>query len=441
MTSFSYPPIHPLERLNVTDGLLLNAELWQLAHYYHRQRQNIHYQALNQGGIVCGLGLSIIEPSGEIKAEYRDRRWLRIQPGIAIDSRGNPIIVSESLDFHLASVAEKNPFWVYLVLRYVDPEKLQWKTSPTIVRETFRLDEKTTLPTDQDVELCRILLQPGNVELSHPVDVFNPGFNQLDLRSRVQVQAKAKGFVRVAYAAQEGTREPQREEQWGELLSALPALYPALAGDPQVTALNLEQVKIEQLLGYSILSIQHQRFVKLTNGTSQLLQQYVAHGGLIVVDLPAWETVIDELKVIEGELKEAIADIGDNESLREAKNELMQELQATQQEITNQINQLKTEAQHLVETFGVHTPNSGQLDRHHPLRRLPFLFSQYPTVSNKPIELLNWGGIVFIIGNLIQAWGIDEELDQTRESIRTNHEMGINLLHFAWWRQQMMQAR
>ncbi|MCW6037851.1 hypothetical protein K4A83_16450 [Spirulina subsalsa FACHB-351] len=441
MTSFSYPPIHPLERLNVTDGLLLNAELWQLAHYYHRQRQNIHYQALNQGGIVCGLGLSLIEPGGEIKAEYRDRRWLRIQPGIAIDSRGNPIIVSESLDFHLASVAEKEPLWVYLVLRYVDPEKLQWKTSPTIVRETFRLDEKTTLPTDQEVELCRILLQPGNLELSHPVDVFHPGFNQLDLRSRVQVQAKAKGFVRVAYAVQEGTREPQREEQWGELLCALPALYPALVGDPQVTAINLAQSSLEQLIGYTLLSVKHQQFVKLNEAETQRLKEYVAQGGLIVVDLPAWETVIDELKVIEKDLMEAIADIGDNQGLQDAKNQLIQELEAIQQETSHQINQLKTEAQHLVETFGVNTPNSGQLDRHHPLRRLPFLFSQYPIVSNKPIEFLNWGGIVFIIGNLIQSWGIDEEFAQTRESIRTNHEMGINLLHFAWWRRQMIQAR
>lgn len=160
MTSFSYPPIHPLERLNVTDGLLLNAELWQLAHYYHRQRQNIHYQALHQGGIVCGLGVSVITPSGEIKAEFRDRRWLRIQPGIAIDQRGNPIIVSEPIDFHIASVAEKEPLWVYLVIRYVDPEKLQWKSPPTIVRETFRLDEKQPLPRNRklnSVEFVSIL--------------------------------------------------------------------------------------------------------------------------------------------------------------------------------------------------------------------------------------------------------------------------------------------
>ncbi len=58
--------IKPLERLVVNDGLLLTAQLWQQAHDYHRQRQNIYYQSLHQPGIVSGLGVCLIEPPTEI---------------------------------------------------------------------------------------------------------------------------------------------------------------------------------------------------------------------------------------------------------------------------------------------------------------------------------------------------------------------------------------
>jgi fatty acid desaturase len=35
---------------------LMNADRWRRAHEYHHERQNIHYQSLNQPGIVCGWG-------------------------------------------------------------------------------------------------------------------------------------------------------------------------------------------------------------------------------------------------------------------------------------------------------------------------------------------------------------------------------------------------
>ena len=54
MVSNFFPPpsINSLERLLVRDGLMLNAERWRRSQEYHRQRQNIHYQSLNQPGII-----------------------------------------------------------------------------------------------------------------------------------------------------------------------------------------------------------------------------------------------------------------------------------------------------------------------------------------------------------------------------------------------------
>ena len=56
------PIIAPLMRLAVRNGLLLDAERRQVAHDYHRQRQNLYYQALHLPGIVHGLAVTVIDP-------------------------------------------------------------------------------------------------------------------------------------------------------------------------------------------------------------------------------------------------------------------------------------------------------------------------------------------------------------------------------------------
>ncbi len=63
-----YPRLQPFERLQISDGITINAERWQFAHEYHRQRQNFQYQALYEPGIVYGLGVAIIpgQPDGRL---------------------------------------------------------------------------------------------------------------------------------------------------------------------------------------------------------------------------------------------------------------------------------------------------------------------------------------------------------------------------------------
>ena len=110
---FPTPPIQPFERLQATDGLLVNAERWRKAHDYHRRRQNAHYQSLNQPGIVCGLGVQVIPAPQQVEAKYRDKRWLKIQPGIAIDLTGNMIVVPQAVEFRIATtVTGAEPVWL-----------------------------------------------------------------------------------------------------------------------------------------------------------------------------------------------------------------------------------------------------------------------------------------------------------------------------------------
>jgi hypothetical protein len=200
--SFPLPPIDPFERLHIYDGLMMNRQRWLLAHDYHRRRQNVHYQSLNQPGIVCGLGVRLIAPPPEIAAKFRDRRWLEVQPGIAIDVEGNPIVVNEAIDrtYRIKTEAPVTAtLTVYLVVSYVEPDNPEQQQNTESLREWLRFDEKIQPPTAKEIELCRIKLQPGIVKLENPTDVLFPSFNQLDLRYRIQAQARPQAVIKVAH--------------------------------------------------------------------------------------------------------------------------------------------------------------------------------------------------------------------------------------------------
>jgi hypothetical protein len=199
MSKYWPPPnIKPFKRIQVSDGMLINSARWQMAHEYHRIRQNVHYQSLNQPGIVSDLGVYAIEPPPEVLRQYRDRRWVTIQPGIAIDVFGNVIVVNEPVEFRITSEAIDKPTTIYVVVSYVDPTQLQGaEQNGDLVTETFRIDERNSPPDDTEVEICRVLLTPGEVELANAPDVFYPELNQLDLRYRQKARSRPQGLIKV----------------------------------------------------------------------------------------------------------------------------------------------------------------------------------------------------------------------------------------------------
>lgn len=382
--------IQPLERLKVQNGLLINAEKWQRSHNYHRQRQNIHYQSLNQPGIVYGLGVCLIPAPQGVSSQYDDKRWLQIQPGLAIDTHGNPIIVPEAIDFHIAAdIAEDQPRLIYLVISYVDPDDLQRQTSGEFEQETFRLEEKTTPPDIYEVELCRILLQPGLMPLQNPQDVFEPELNSLDYRYRPIARSRHSAVVRVAYLETTAPEVINSFENFGYLLKSAEHLTQTMQGFETVDRIqHIDQANIYDLLfttGEQPFSLSTQ---ELTN-----LKSYLDTGGVLLVESPT--DAIDRL--------ESIVDIADK--------------------------------------FNTPLEDLRKLDRNHPMRTHPFLFAALPVINHKPIQVLIAGGIILVIGDLSTAWGLDEKLTLPRETIRTAQELGINILHFAWSRKQMTQLQ
>ena len=383
---FPNPALVPMERQQVKNGLLLTAERWQRAHDYQRKRQNLHYQSVNQPGIVCGLGVRGIPAPEEVAAQYRDNRWVQIQPGIAIDLEGNPIIVPHQINFRIATELKgSEPITVYLVAQYRDPERLGLNPEQEVLQETFRIDERISPPERSEVELCRVLLRPSHQELlSTPNDVFFPGYGNLDLRYRRQARAKPIGLVQIAQIDSDDVDCSRNYFNLTYLLRAVEDIYPSLKGAETVAKVTWD----DDLYPYQLLYLTGQQDLSLNNHLFSKLASYLKSGGTLLVDAPAKNT------------------------------KLIQSVQTIAQ-------QLQTPLKSLQESR-----------RDHPLRIKPFLFSALPTIDGVGIQLLSGGGIIMAIGNLAGSWGLDEQLQRSRTEIRTAQELGINILYFAWKRKQ-----
>jgi hypothetical protein len=441
----SFPPIMPLKRLLVTDGLLLTAERWQVAHGYHRQRQNLHFQALYQPGIVTGLGVCVITPSPEIPVQYRDKRWLQIQPGIAIDRDGNPIIVPQPVDYHIAAEPVAERLLVYLVVSFVDPERLASNHRTDIVQETFRIEEKISPPDPTEVELCRILLNPGQVQVRSPLDCMAPGENELDLRHRPLVQLRPRKRVNPGQLTLETGPDSRLAEALNGLQSALVALYPGLhisPGESPATSghVTLRQGKppedlLTEMLEYDLLYLPH-RYCKDFQVTEvEILRQYLATGGVILVAVTAAETDLDELMQVRSEIARAIPLTASQPEGAKMQRELEGELVELDQCIVQETRRLAGSLRSLIPKGSQDA--DGSIGSNHPLRCQPFQFGRFPVLNQVPTELFNWGGVVMLVGELVTAWGGSASLTLGRMEIREAQELGINLLHFAWQRRQM----
>ncbi|MEO0458396.1 MAG: hypothetical protein AAF152_17695 [Cyanobacteria bacterium P01_A01_bin.114] len=449
MQIFPAPPIKSFERLQVTEGLLITRDRWQGTQAYHRQRQNFQFQALYQPGIICGLGVTVVAAPEEIEAQYRDGRWLQIQPGIAIDAAGNPIVVPRPEVFQLRSTPQpKSPqpkipqqktpqqktpqpdTVVYLVLNYVDPDDLKYPPDQETVPETFRIIEKTALDT-LDVELCRIVLTDSAQDLGLATNVYQPTPQTLDHRYRLPVRSRPHGTVRVAQITAVPARDRAVHKGLSHLLKAADSLYPRLQGEGPIQPIFHQSLAGTKLAPYDLIMCPHEQVPDLTKAALPTLKHYLLSGGILCFCADISGTQLENLHTIRQELMLALSDLKSLPDDTTVEASLLSEIEATETEITRQIQgfcrsifQFAAQMKYPIDGFG-------QLERTHPLLTEPFLFAQLPKINHQPVHIFCWGGIVLMIGNLVNAWQLDERLTLSRETIRTTQELGINLLHFA----------
>lgn len=439
-------PVQPLQRLRVTDGLLINAERWRLAYDYHRQRQSLYYQSLHQSGIVCGLGIHPIAPPEKIAQAYQDQRWLRVQPGMAIDDQGNCIVVPEPIDFRLASRVEQ-PTSVYLVLQYVDPEQLQQAEDNPVLTEVFRIDEKTHPPGPGEVEICRLVLD-ADAQLQLPVDPFFPQINQVDLRYRLQPRSRPQAVLQVAQVSL-SSPSPQLQQSavnFQAFLRSIEVLYPNLLAVSAPDPIELVDQNPATVLGdYDVLYLQTQSAQALSDVQVRSLQSFLMQGGYLWVEVATRGTQLAELFTVKAQLQTALAQIDGSQTLgasagtqnlQPLRQEITQELTAVQSALITKLDETGLPFRALAEHMGQPLQSLQALPADHPLGGQPFQFGGLPTVNQHSIELFLSDHLLMVIGDLSVAWGGE---GFTRDQIRTAQEFGINILHYAWQQQHYRQ--
>lgn len=440
------PPVQPLQRLRVTDGLLINAERWRLAYDYHRQRQSLYYQSLHQSGIVCGLGIHPIAPPEKIAQAYQDQRWLRVQPGMAIDDQGNCIVVPEPIDFRLASRVEQ-PTSVYLVLQYVDPEQLQQAEDNPVLTEVFRIDEKTHPPGPGEVEICRLVLD-ADAQLQLPVDPFFPQINQVDLRYRLQPRSRPQAVLQVAHVSL-SSPSPQLQQSavnFQAFLRSIEVLYPNLLAVSAPDPIELVDQNPATVLGdYDVLYLQTQAAQALSDVQVRSLQSFLMQGGYLWVEISVRGTQLAELLTVRTQLQAALAQMEGSQTL--GASAATQNLQPLRQEITQELTAmqtaLNTKLDEIGRPFRALAEQMGQplqaLPADHPIGCQPFQFGALPIVNQRPIELFLSEHLLMVVGDLSVVWGGGSKEGFARDQIRTAQEFGINLLHYAWQHQNYRQ--
>ncbi|MEL6325830.1 MAG: hypothetical protein AAFQ61_02865 [Cyanobacteria bacterium J06626_23] len=440
MQRFS-PAIRSFERLQASDGLLITADHWQRTQTYHRQRQNFYYQSLHQAGIVSGLGVTLAKAPADIDARFRDGRWIQVQPGIAIDAQGNPIVVTEPYRFQVQSrCMAGDRKTVYIVLNYVDPDELRHPAGRDWVKEMFRIVEKTTLDV-LDVELCRIHLTPGEQKLLMAADVFAPSPNSLDLTYRQTSRSAPEGIVSIAHLVDASASLSAARGGLTYLLQAVNALYPSLLGEPTILNVPLDALTGQRLLQRDLLYVSDDHLPHLSPALQSGLRNYLKAGGVLLVAVDGENSRQAELGKIRQELLTALAEAENDPSVATVRGSVRTEIAAIETEMNQFVEKSRLSIATLSHQLGIYLHGSGDVSFDHPLRTTPFLFSRWPNIGTQPLHLFCWGGIVLMVGDLAQVWGPDKDGTRSRETIRTAHELGINLLHYAWRRRQLVQLQ
>jgi hypothetical protein len=177
-----------LKRLSPFDGLMIDAAAWTDAHGYHQEQQRLHALALHGAGIVAGLDVAANDPPDQS---------VTIHPGLAIDPRGDIILVTQPQRYYLQP---KEAGTVYLIIEFreVGVERATYDGDrPARILEAYRIQQRESLPDEPHVELARLRVEGSGQPVRESRDPLNPRANELDLRFRPVAAIRQRGELSV----------------------------------------------------------------------------------------------------------------------------------------------------------------------------------------------------------------------------------------------------
>jgi hypothetical protein len=183
MAAESDPALTRFKRLNFFKGLVTSEQDWIEREDYRIDKMRFHTRWMHGAGVVGGtMGGLTVAARGDLSVE--------VQPGVAIDGKGNQIIL---WDTHVKSfpVDNKNDQLLFLVIRYAEqPTDFIAYKHNLAIRGHRRMQEICTIDVvakepkiDDAVELCRVLVEKNAKYIRDPKDPTNPKANEIDIRA------------------------------------------------------------------------------------------------------------------------------------------------------------------------------------------------------------------------------------------------------------------
>ncbi|MBN2007539.1 MAG: DUF4159 domain-containing protein [Anaerolineae bacterium] len=264
----------PNKKISPEDGMAITADVWNSAHEYHRQRQQL-YDLLSQGpGIVAGL---------EIEATDTPSNTVCISPGIAMDPLGQIVVLNDT-DIRRFNFEERDGP-LHLVLSYHSGRPRHDKNNtgeddPKYIHDEYIIEAKKPGGYDptQVIELARIRRSNGNAPIVNAQDFEHPASNEIDLRFRKQVGKQILPTVTLGVSFM-GTQVLERHKAGvNHLARALRnlGLYRVCVDMGISLATGLEDYTLVYLVG-------HQSF-KPTQEEIQIIYNYHKNGGVIFIE-------------------------------------------------------------------------------------------------------------------------------------------------------------
>jgi hypothetical protein len=158
--------------------LPIDADVWREAHGQHHSHRHIHATSSHRPGIVMGL---------EVVASAKQDKSVVVAPGIAVDSEGRTMLLSEPATFVLEEKGQ-----VYITIAYEDNYDSRSAITVGGGKKYYRLVEgrqvvaTKELPQTPYLELARIDRSGKDKAVKEAKNPFDPAEDELNLLYRIQ---------------------------------------------------------------------------------------------------------------------------------------------------------------------------------------------------------------------------------------------------------------
>jgi hypothetical protein len=167
----------PIKKISPFDGMAITAQVWEEAHEYHRQRQQLHDLFRHGPGILTGLEVIASDPPDSA---------VNVMPGIAIDPLGRVIVLAEPIAYDIRQ--SYGPLRLLLIYGESQPRAQDDEEGSVLyVHSEFGMYARPDLPETACVELARVHRENAESPIGDAQDAEHPILNEIDQRFRQEI--------------------------------------------------------------------------------------------------------------------------------------------------------------------------------------------------------------------------------------------------------------